>query len=124
MEIWQCVEGCGACCHLDPSDRPDLGDYLTSEELTHYLSLVGEGGWCINFDHATRKCKIYQQRPRFCRVIPETFEQMFGVERDEFNDFAIKCCQQQITGVYGKNSPEMEHFNQQVGTVENLEFRI
>ncbi len=115
MAIWQCVQGCGACCHLDPSDRPDLTDYLTSEELTHYLSLVGEGRWCINFDQATCKCRIYEQRPSFCRVTPETFGKMYGVEKGEFNDFAIECCQQQIAGVYGENSPEMEHYNLEVG---------
>lgn len=117
MGIWQCVEGCGACCHLDPSDRPDLEDYLSPEELTQYLSLVGEGGWCINFDHTTRKCRIYEDRPRFCRVTPETFEEMYGVEREEFNDFAIECCQQQIAGVYGEDSPEMKDYNRAVGVL-------
>ncbi len=121
MATWQCVTGCGACCNLDPSDRPDLADYLTPEELDHYLSLVGEGGWCINFDHDTRKCRIYEQRPRFCRVTPQTFEQMYGVERAEFNNFAIECCQQQIAGVHGENSTEMEHYNREVG--EGFDYR-
>jgi Fe-S-cluster containining protein len=111
MGIWHCVEACGACCHLDPSDRPDLGDYLTPEELTLYLSLVGEGGWCIHFDHQTRKCSIYRQRPRFCRVQPDTFKEMYGVEEAKFNDFAIACCRQQIAGVYGQKSQEMKRYN-------------
>lgn len=114
MATWQCVTGCGACCNLDPVDRPDLEDYLTPEEITHYFSLVGKGGWCINFNHNTRKCRIYQNRPDFCRVTPKTFETMYKVEKVEFNDFAIKCCQQQITGIYGKNSLEMKHYNQLV----------
>lgn len=114
LETWQCVKGCGACCHLDPSDRPDLAEYLTPEEMTHYLSLVGEGGWCINFDHQKRNCRIYEQRPRFCRVQPDIFEQMYDIERKDFNEFAIDCCRQQIEGVYGEDSAEMHHYNQEI----------
>ncbi|MEM8777674.1 MAG: YkgJ family cysteine cluster protein [Cyanobacteria bacterium P01_G01_bin.49] len=113
-EKWQCVKGCGACCQLDPSDRPDLEKYLTKEELSQYLSLVGEDGWCINFDHQTRKCQIYEQRPRFCRVQPDIFEQMYDIETSKFNHFAIKCCRQQIEGVYGERSEEMEQYNRAV----------
>ncbi len=109
---WRCIENCGACCHLDPSDRPDLADYLTPDQLQEYLSLVGEGGWCINLDQNTRKCLIYENRPLFCRVTPENFEQMYDVEPQEFNEFAIECCQDQITAVYGKNSEEMQKYNQ------------
>ncbi|MGK7957136.1 MAG: YkgJ family cysteine cluster protein [Crocosphaera sp.] len=113
-ETWKCVQGCGACCNLNPSDRPDLEDYLTPEELDHYLSLVGEEGWCINFDHQTRKCLIYEQRPRFCRVQPDTFQTMYEIDPSDFNDFAIECCRQQIEGVYGAKSTEMEHYNREI----------
>ena len=114
MATWQCIKGCGACCNLDPRDRPDLAEYLSPEELIHYLSLVGEGGWCINFDAESRECRIYDERPRFCRVLPETFEQMFGVSPEAFNDFAIDCCEQQIAGVYGEDSPELERYEQAI----------
>ncbi len=110
-EIWKCVGACGACCNLDPSDRPDLEDYLTPDELEHYLSLVGENGWCIHFDHESRKCLIYEQRPRFCRVQPNTFQEMYDIDPPDFNEFAIDCCRQQIEGVYGKPSVEMEDYN-------------
>ena len=113
-EQWLCVQGCGACCHLEPDDRPDLSDYLSAAELELYLSMVGEGGWCINFDHQSRKCQIYDDRPRFCRVLPDTFEAMFGVLVEDFNEFAIDCCREQIEGVYGEESPEMERFDQAV----------
>ena len=109
---WRCVENCGACCHLLPEDRPDLAEYLTPEELELYLSMVGEDGWCINFDHETRKCSIYEQRPRFCRVRSDIFESMYEIKPEEFNDFAIACCHQQITGVYGKNSPEFDNYKE------------
>lgn len=77
--------------------------------------MVGEGGWCINFDHTTRKCKIYDDRPRFCRVEPEIFQDMYGIELEELSDFAIDCCREQIEGVYGDRSLEMLRFDQEVG---------
>lgn len=117
MAKWRCIKQCGACCHLDPEERPDLSEYLTSEPLELYLSLVGEGGWCIHFDHKNKECSIYDQRPLFCRVTPENFKQMFGVDEDEFNDFAIECCQQQITAVYGANSPELERYNDECAVI-------
>lgn len=110
MKNWLCMSGCGACCHLEPSDRPDLADYLSPEELEKYYSMVGEGGWCIHYDRQARKCRIYEQRPRFCRVSPKVFEQMYEVSAAEFESFAIDCCCQQIEGVYGENSLEMERY--------------
>lgn len=115
MATWQCVKDCGACCHLDPSDRPELEEYLSPEELMLYLSMVGEDGWCINFDPLTRKCQIYANRPRFCRVEAEVFEDMFGVTPEALNDFAIDCCRQQIEAVYGDRSLEMLRFDREVG---------
>jgi hypothetical protein len=120
MTTWQCVKRCGACCQLDPTDRPELEDYLSEANLALYLSLVGPDGWCINYDADQRECRIYPDRPSFCRVEPTNFESMFGVPADEFNDFAIDCCQQQIEGVYGDRSEEMERFNTAIGFVEDL----
>lgn len=110
MKSWRCVKHCGACCHLEPADRPELENYLAPEELAQYLSLVGEGGWCVNFDRSKRECRIYDSRPRFCRVSAETFKQMYGIAAAEFDEFAIDCCRQQIAGVYGANSWEMQHY--------------
>ncbi|MEA5578414.1 YkgJ family cysteine cluster protein [Anabaena sp. UHCC 0451] len=115
MATWQCIKQCGACCHLDPTDRPDLEEYLSPEELGLYLSMVGEDGWCVNFDHQTKECTIYASRPRFCRVEEETFLDMFGIEPEELNDFAIDCCRQQIEAVYGDRSLEQIRFDQAVG---------
>lgn len=115
MATWHCVKQCGACCNLDPADRPDLEQYLSAQELELYLSLVGEGGWCINFDQATRECRIYSDRPRFCRVESEVFHEMYGIQPEKLNDFAIDCCRQQIEGVYGDRSLEIIRFNQEVG---------
>ncbi len=117
MASWRCVKECGACCHLDPADRPELDVYLTPEELDLYLSLVGADGWCVHFDHQKRECRIYEDRPRFCRVQPDVFHQMYGIEAEELNDFAIACCQEQIEGVYGDRSLEMIRFNREVGII-------
>lgn len=113
---WQCVSGCGACCNLTPEERPDLHEYLSPEELETYMSMVGRDGWCINYDREARKCQIYDRRPRFCRVQPETFNSMFGIEPAEFNDFAIACCHEQISGVYGTESPELEHYQKEISS--------
>jgi uncharacterized protein len=122
MATWLCVKNCGACCHLEPSDRPDLDTYLSPEELQIYLSLVGEDGWCINFDRTTRECRIYSDRPRFCRVEADIFQDMYGIEAEELNDFAIDCCFQQISGTYGDETPEMDRFCQQVGLIYDFPY--
>ena len=115
MATWQCIKNCGACCNLTPTDRPDLADYLTPEQLDTYMGMVGDDGWCINYDAEQRLCKIYDQRPSFCRVQPDTFQQMFGIDETELNEFAIDCCQEQIIGVYGAKSEELERFTIAVG---------
>lgn len=114
MTAWQCVKFCGACCYLAPTERPDLEDYLTSEQLALYLSLVGPEGWCIHYDDQQRICTIYDQRPDFCRVTPTTFKAMFGIEAEELDEFATECCQEHISDLYGEDSPELNRFNQAV----------
>jgi uncharacterized protein len=114
MATWCCVKQCGACCHLEPADRPDLDSYLSPADLQLYRSLIGEDGWCINFDQSTRECLIYQDRPRFCRVEASVFEEMYGISPEDLNDFAIECCQQQIDGVYGNDSQEKQRFKEAV----------
>lgn len=115
MATWKCVKQCGACCHLDPADRPELDQYLSPENLSLYLNMVGEDGWCIHFDQTDRLCTIYDKRPSFCRVQADTFGVMYGIEPEELNDFAIDCCQQQIEGVYGDRSLEALRFEREVG---------
>ena len=110
MASWRCVKQCGACCHLDPADRPDLEEYLSPGEIELYLSLVGEDGWCIHYDSQHRQCRIYEQRPQFCRVEPENFQRMYGIAATEFDEFAIACCHQQIEFLYGEDSPEIERY--------------
>ncbi len=110
MPTWRCVKNCGACCHLDPEERPDLDTYLSPSELEQYLSMVGEDGWCIHFNPENRECQIYGDRPRFCRVQADIFTDLYGITPDELNDFAVHCCREQIEGVYGDSSPESLKF--------------
>lgn len=121
MPTWTCITGCGACCFLDPSERPDLDNYLTPAQLKQYLGLVGEDGWCIHYDPTQRDCTIYDTRPEFCRVTPQTFQTMFGINATDLNDFAIDCCQQHIADHHGETSPEMQRFNQAVGWTDPTE---
>jgi Fe-S-cluster containining protein len=68
MVHWRCISGCGACCRLDPALRGEDLDCLDAEQRRTYLSMVGEDGWCIHFDTGSRRCRIYDARPDFCRV--------------------------------------------------------
>lgn len=68
MAHWQCISGCGACCRLDPALRGEDLDRLSEEQRRTYLAMVGEDGWCIHFDTGSRRCRIYDARPDFCRV--------------------------------------------------------
>lgn len=124
MANWRCVQNCGACCYLDPTERPDLDEYLTPEELELYFNLVGEDGWCINFDHDTRECRIYSERPRFCRVQADVFEDLYQIEPEDLNDFAIDCCVQHIGDMYGTQSLEMLRFQREVGLNLSLDISL
>jgi hypothetical protein len=48
-------------------------------------------------------------------VETEIFDEMYGIEAEDVNDFAIDCCRQQIEGVYGDRSLEQIRFDQAVG---------
>ena len=65
---WHCIAGCGACCRLDPALREDALAALDAEQRQAYLALVGPDGWCIHYDTGGRRCRVYSERPDFCRV--------------------------------------------------------
>ena len=106
---WQCISQCGACCRLAPEERPEALEALNDEDQATYLEMVGEDGWCIHYDSGGRRCRIYDERPRFCRV--RNMDELFGVDPDQLAAFAIGCCQQQIRSVYGGRSRELRRFN-------------
>ena len=111
---WVCMEGCGACCFLSGSDR-GVEDILSGDDLVEYLGMIGDDGWCVHFDKDERKCLMYKRRPRFCRVEAKIFEELYGVQEDEMDEFAKDCCREHIEGIYGKESAEMSRFNRLVG---------
>ena len=106
---WQCISQCGACCRLAPEERAEALEALNEEDQATYLSMVGNDGWCIHFDSGGRRCRIYDDRPKFCRV--SCLDQLFDIEPDQLDVFAIGCCQQQIRSVYGGRSKELRRFN-------------
>ena len=101
-ETWCCISGCGACCRLDPALRGEALDALSPDDRQRYLSMVGPDGWCIHFDTGGRRCRIYEQRPSFCRV--ENLDSLFS------GSTAISCCKQQIRGEYGGRGKVMKRF--------------
>ncbi len=109
---WQCISGCGACCYLNPEERPFLEEYLPEELLKLYYSLVGEDGWCIKYDAQNRTCSIYEERPMFCRVSPTVLQELYNEPADDLAAWAIHCCTENISAVRGEDSPEMHKFKQ------------
>ncbi|HIK22671.1 MAG: YkgJ family cysteine cluster protein [Cyanobacteria bacterium J003] len=115
MKKWQCMQGCGACCYLDLSDRPEVPTILNDAEFALYQSLIGADGWCIHFEPLSRRCRIYEDRPRFCRVTPEVFEDLYGILPAELDEFAVQCCCEHIRDRYGERSFELLRYEYLVG---------
>ncbi|XP_059305681.1 uncharacterized protein LOC132057212 [Lycium ferocissimum] len=110
---WQCVKNCGACCKLEKGPNFPSAEEIFDDpsDVELFNSLVGSDGWCIHFDKSTRKCSIYADRPYFCRVEPDIFETLYGIEKKKFNKEACSCCIDTIKAVYGSSSKELENFN-------------
>jgi len=105
---WRCISGCGACCRLDPELRGEALQALSPDQQLLYRSMVGPDGWCIHFDTGGRRCRIYEQRPDFCRV--EQLVTLFGSEGEDPDAFAIGCCRQQIRAEEGGRGRVMRRF--------------
>jgi len=118
---WQCIAGCGACCRLDPALRQDALDALTPSQREAYLQLVGADGWCIHYDSGGRRCRIYDDRPDFCRVsnllalfapeLPPAAPEQWS---DAAHGLAIDCCRQQIRSEYGGRGRVMRRFERTI----------
>ena len=128
---WQCINGCGACCRLDPELRQDALEALSPEQRQQYLAMVGPDGWCVHFDTGGRRCRIYDERPDFCRVSnlvtlfapdlakpeqpdPGSPEAEDGGWSPEADALAIACCNQQIRSEYGGRGRVMRRFQQAI----------
>lgn len=106
---WSCISGCGACCRLDPARRPEAIAVLDPVQKQRYLAMVGRDGWCIHFDSGSRRCRIYDSRPDFCRV-SQLIDQLDDVEDGAADAWAISCCKQQIRSEYGGRDKVMKRF--------------
>lgn len=112
---WKCIERCGACCKLGDFDMDVLKGMLRDEkDVAEYLDMIADDGWCRHFDSISRKCAVYADRPRFCRATPEVFHDLYDVEPDNFDAFAIDCCQCHIANSFGEDSHEADRYSQQV----------
>ncbi|OWM82358.1 uncharacterized protein LOC116207543 [Punica granatum] len=111
--VWRCVEGCGACCKLDkgPAFATPEEIFENPRDIELYRSMVGPDGWCIHFEKSTRKCSIYPERPYFCRVNPENFQSLYGIDKKSFDREACASCRDTIKAIYGSKSEELENFN-------------
>lgn len=115
-ELWRCVENCGACCKLakGPAFATPEEIFTDPSDIEHYKSLVGPDGWCIHYEKSTRTCSIYSDRPYFCRVEPDIFKKLYGIENKMFNKEACGCCRDTIKAIYGSRSKELDNFNRSV----------
>ncbi|WOH00967.1 hypothetical protein DCAR_0520345 [Daucus carota subsp. sativus] len=111
--VWQCVKSCGACCKLDKGPSFPSPDEIFDDpsDLELFKSLIGPEGWCVHFETSTRTCSIYEDRPYFCRVEPDIFEQLYGIEKKKFNKEACSSCVDTIKAIYGSQSKELDNFN-------------
>lgn len=107
-ETWQCIRHCGACCRLDPDLRAEALAALNSSQRLRYLSMVGSDGWCIHYDTGGQRCRIYDDRPDFCRV--GSLMALFGAEGTDADALAISCCRQQIRSETGGRGRVMKRF--------------
>ncbi|MFN6340286.1 MAG: YkgJ family cysteine cluster protein [Cyanobacteriota bacterium] len=107
---WRCIQGCGACCRLDPALRPEALELLDGERRQVYLSMVGEDGWCVHYDTGGQRCRVYADRPDFCRV--STLMDLLGAEAEEADALAISFCRQQIRAETGGRGKVMRRFLQ------------
>lgn len=105
---WRCIQGCGACCRLDPSLRQEAIELLDDQQRQVYLSMVGADGWCIHYDTGGQRCRVYANRPDFCRVA--NLMERLGVAGAGANDLAISFCQQQIRSETGGRGKVMRRF--------------
>ncbi|KAF8395043.1 hypothetical protein HHK36_018982 [Tetracentron sinense] len=110
---WKCAQNCGACCKLDkgPSFATPEEIFQDPSDVQLYRSMIGPEGWCIHFEQTTRTCSIYPDRPYFCRVEPDIFQALYGIDEKRFNKEACSFCRDTIKAIYGSHSKELDNFN-------------
>ncbi|KAL5716873.1 hypothetical protein ACHQM5_009984 [Ranunculus cassubicifolius] len=120
---WGCVQGCGACCKLvkGPSFAKPEEIFEHPSDVQLYKSFIGPDDWCIHYHKPTRSCSIYADRPYFCRVEPDVFKTLYGIEAKKFHKEACSCCRDTIKAIYGPRSQELDKFNQNLKNLSSIE---
>ena len=113
-KTWGCISNCGACCYLEPEHRQEAIQALNPSQKKIYLKMVGEDGWCINYNSSLRTCSIYNKRPDFCRV--SNLSKLYNLNNTNFDEFAIQCCLDQIRSIYGGRSIVMKKYKHSIRT--------
>ena len=112
QQKWSCIEGCGACCRLNPEEREEAISVLNQEQKKIFFSMVETDGWCRYYNKENRKCTIYNERPDFCNVA--NMSRIFDISDYNLDNFAINCCKQHIRHVYGGRSKVMRKFKSEL----------
>ena len=118
---WACQKQCGACCYLQPSQRPSLHEWLPEESRALYHSMVGTDGWCVHLDRASRACAHpggYKRRPAFCRVDGAEWQARLGLAAADVAPAARAACRSAIGHVCGAASREMRTFDDAMASLD------
>eukprot|EP00850_Spirogloea_muscicola_P015112 SM000113S24068 [mRNA] locus=s113:205538:206131:- [translate_table: standard] len=65
----------------------------------------------------TSWCLPVAERPRFCRVEPEVFKDLYDVDEQDMDATACNFCMQSIRDVYGGRSKELKSFRRIIRTL-------
>ena len=103
---FECLQ-CGRCCGEEPGsiwvdqeERTKIAEFLKIDETALRKGfLVRRGGFvsikerenfdCIFLDHETKKCTIYQARPKQCSLFP--FWNTLLTDQNIWNFYASRC---------------------------------
>ena len=112
MKSWTCIDKCGACCKFDLNERLDTVAKLSLKDIAEIKLMTNKDGWCKYLDQKNKKCKIYKNRPHFCRV--EKFSMKFKEYYKKGDEFLINCCKENIRSIYGKDSWQMKNYKKEI----------
>ncbi len=78
--------GCGTfCCRLIVKVAPE--EPVPGRTPTHTLAKDPRDGWCVHLDRATRRCRIWAERPAVCRRYDCNHDPLLQlVVRDSYSD--------------------------------------
>ena len=112
MKSWSCIENCGARCRFYLTEREDLTNKLTVDDLELIDSITNNYGWCKYLDKTNKKSLIYETRLNFCRV--NEFSIAFKEYLRNSDKFLINCCKQHISSIYVSKSNQMKNFKKAI----------